>query len=145
MGFFMPDSDARAGYFGSADLSGLNDLDLFGPMPFGIPPAAIRSAFGAPEEARSRPNPDTFEIAGGPPCQGPYCQSGGSYGTTGMYGIGQPPVPMCRDCAVKVEGLGGLPGAVQAEKLAPFLIEGGGNPGGNPKFPLWKQRIQRRN
>lgn len=48
MGFFMPDPDSQAGYFGSADLSGLNDPELLGPMPFGIPLAAIRTAFGAP-------------------------------------------------------------------------------------------------
>ena len=47
MGFFMPDPDPRAGYFDSVDLSGLNDPQLRGPMPFGIPLAALRSAFPA--------------------------------------------------------------------------------------------------
>jgi hypothetical protein len=51
MGFFMPDPDPRAGYFASADLSGLNDSELRGPMPFGIPLLAFRAAFDAPLSA----------------------------------------------------------------------------------------------
>jgi hypothetical protein len=137
MGFFMPDPDPRAGYFASADLSGLNDPALRGPMPFGIPLVAIRSAFGAPEEAPSRRDPDSYEIAGGLPCEGPYCESKGTYGTTGMYDLydldefkGK---PMCRDCAVKVKRLDGLPGRVQTERLAPYLIEGESSSGGGSR------------
>lgn len=44
MGYFMPNPDARLGYFDSADLSGLNDPDLLRPMPFGVPLTALRLA-----------------------------------------------------------------------------------------------------
>ena len=44
MGFFMSSPDPRLGYFGSADLSGLNEPDLLQPMPFGVPLTAFRQA-----------------------------------------------------------------------------------------------------
>jgi hypothetical protein len=129
MGFFMPDSDPRAGYFGSADLSGLNDPALLGPMPFSIPLAAIRSAFGAPDEAPSRPDADSYEIAGGPPCDGPDCQFGGTRGTTGF-------VPMddgrnlCWDCAVKDQGIENRSGAEKAEAIGRLIDNNSGKSSG---------------
>ena len=127
MGFFMPDPDPRLGYFGSADLSGLNNPELLGPMPFGIPLAAIRSAFGAPEEAPLRRDGDSYEIAGGPPCQGPSCQSGGNWGTSGMYTVTDK--DLCVDCAVKKLGIGDLPADEKTEILSRYLKGGGGSDG----------------
>lgn len=127
MGFFMPDPDSRSGYFGSADLSGLNDPELRGPMPFGIPLAAIRSAFGAPEVAPSLRDPDSYEIAGRLPCRGSYCQSGGTRGMGAMYDLDGKQV--CWDCAVKEEGIEHLSGAEKAAHLAPYLIGGDGSDG----------------
>lgn len=135
MGFFMPDPDPRAGYFASADLSGLNDPELRGPMPFGIPLAAIRSAFGAQEEAPWLHDADSYEIAGGPPCEGADCQSGGTRGMTGF-------VPMddgrnlCWDCAVKDQGIENRSGAEKAEAIGRLIdnnsgkSSGGGGSGG---------------
>lgn len=64
----------------------------------------------------------SFEVAarGDIPCQGGYCESGGSRGTAAMYRIFGRNV--CRDCAVKMMGLDGLPGAVQTKELERYLI-----------------------
>jgi hypothetical protein len=65
-----------------------------------------------------------IQVAGGQPCQGfgAGCQMGGTYGTSALYSIGGRNV--CRDCAVKILGIGGLSGAEQAIILAPFAIGG---------------------
>jgi HK97 family phage portal protein len=62
-----------------------------------------------------------FQIAarGELKCQG-YCQSGGSYGTAAMYRIQG--LNVCRDCAVKMMGLEGLPGSEQTKELKRYLI-----------------------
>ncbi|MCP4491059.1 MAG: hypothetical protein GY820_27650 [Gammaproteobacteria bacterium] len=46
--------------------------------------------------------------AGDKKCQSGYCKSGGTHGTTGMFCIGKKNV--CRDCAVKLFGIGGMSG-----------------------------------
>ncbi len=147
MGFFVPDPDPRVGYFGSADLSGLNDPELLGPMPFGIPLAVLRSAFGTQEEAPSLRDGDSYEIAGGPPCDGPDCQFGGNYGTNGIYGMRGK--NFCFDCAVKERGMEGRSAAEKAEDLAPFIMGGerwngnAGGGGGVKQLP-WRQRAIRK-
>lgn len=49
------------------------------------------------------------------------CQSGGSYGTSAMYNIGGR--NLCMSCAVKIKGLGGLPGVRQIMILRPYELE----------------------
>jgi RHS repeat-associated protein len=62
------------------------------------------------------------QLVAGLECQGfpAGCQSGGSYGTSGMYNIGGR--TLCRDCAIKLLGLQGLPGRQQTIELTPHLI-----------------------
>ncbi len=65
----------------------------------------------------------SFEVAarGDIPCQGGYCESGGTYGTAAMYHIlGR---NVCRDCAVKIMGLENLPGGQQTKELEDYLID----------------------
>ena len=49
------------------------------------------------------------------------CASGGSYGTTGTYR--HEGKVMCRACAVKATGAGGLPGSKQNEMLRSYEIK----------------------
>ncbi len=58
--------------------------------------------------------------SGNLPCQGGYCESGGSYGASAMYNVNGRNV--WRDCAIKMLGLGGLPGSVQSKELQDYLI-----------------------
>ena len=53
-------------------------------------------------------------------CFGGFCQSGGTYGTTGMYSIDGR--TLCFDCAVKHYELQDMCGADQIEFLSLFLI-----------------------
>ncbi|MCP4492880.1 MAG: hypothetical protein GY820_37095, partial [Gammaproteobacteria bacterium] len=57
--------------------------------------------------------------AGDKKCQSGYCKSGGTHGTTGMFCIGGKNV--CRDCAVKLLGIGGMSGGQQTKILQPFI------------------------
>jgi len=96
--------------------------------------APLRKDGFDPDEARvPAGNPDggqwtsdggdgSFEVAAGGdlPCQGGYCESGGTRGTAAMYRIFGRNV--CRDCAVKMMGLDGLPGSVQTKELERYLI-----------------------
>ena len=60
-------------------------------------------------------------VAGGDlRCQGSDCKSGGSFGTTGAWTIERRRV--CRDCAVKILGIGQLPSTEQTEILRPFEL-----------------------
>jgi len=60
-------------------------------------------------------------VAGGDlRCQGSDCKSGGSFGTTGAWVIERRKV--CRDCAVKILGIGQLPSTEQTEILRPFEL-----------------------
>jgi hypothetical protein len=58
--------------------------------------------------------------AGDIPCQG--CQSGGSYGSTGMYLINGK--VLCNDCAVKALGIQNENAAEKVRTLHPFLLPG---------------------
>lgn len=63
-----------------------------------------------------------IRIAAGLQCDGfpSGCQSGGTYGMSGMYNIGGR--ILCTDCAVKYFGLQGEPYSEKARILAPFVI-----------------------
>jgi Phage portal protein len=86
-----------------------------------VPGTAAKS--DANPAARSFPgNGGERKIAasGDPPCQGGYCESGGSYGSTAMYHVlGR---NVCRDCAVKMLGLDNEPAAVKTEELNRRII-----------------------
>ncbi len=58
--------------------------------------------------------------AGDLPCEGD-CQSGGSYGTTGMYWMEGK--ILCHDCAIKAAGAQGLSAREQNEILNSFLLK----------------------
>ena len=67
---------------------------------------------------------DRVHLAAGPKCDGfsGGCQSGGSYGTTGMYDIfGK---HLCRSCALKILGIETLPHVEQQETLLRFDTKG---------------------
>jgi hypothetical protein len=60
-------------------------------------------------------------VAGGDlRCKGFNCKNGGSFGTTGAWVIERRKV--CRDCAVKILGIGQLPSTEQTEILQPFEL-----------------------
>lgn len=117
MSFFASEADSP--WFGGG-------FDPAASFPLGVPPAIPASGlFSPPERSPSmanKPPDDQVAIA----CQGfpAGCQSGGSYGTTALYSINGK--PLCRDCAVKILGIGGLPGPEQQDFLKPFLIGGPG-------------------
>jgi RHS repeat-associated protein len=75
-----------------------------------------------------------LQLAAGLTCQGfpAGCQSGGSYGTTGMYNINGRRV--CMDCAIKLLGIQGLPAGEKTDTLERFLIKGENN-GVDPARP----------
>jgi hypothetical protein len=58
--------------------------------------------------------------AGDLKCVGGSCKSGGSWGSTGMYGINGR--PLCRSCAVKELGIANEPAAEQILILTPRLL-----------------------
>ena len=85
-------------------------------VPPGSPDGGQWTGDGAAEE-----QPMQVAAAGDLKCQGGYCESGGTYGTTAMYSIlGR---NVCRDCAVKMLGLENEPAAVKTEQLERRLIE----------------------
>lgn len=67
------------------------------------------------------PNPNTeLAAAGDLPCRG-YCAEGGTRGTTGAYvNSGR---PVCRDCVVKLLGIGDEPSSEQNRILRPFELK----------------------
>lgn len=74
---------------------------------------------GADVGAQSQPEVQPA-AAGDLPRKG-YCAEGGTRGTTGAYTHRGRPV--CRDCAVKIFGIGDLPSNEQNEVLAPFELK----------------------
>jgi hypothetical protein len=53
-----------------------------------------------------------------PRCEGPSCQNGGSFGTSGMFNVqGR---KLCWDCAIKRLGLQGLPTDEQLKTIRDF-------------------------
>jgi hypothetical protein len=58
--------------------------------------------------------------AGDLPCEGD-CQSGGSYGTTGMFRMEGK--ILCRDCAVKRAGVQNEPASIQNETLQYYILD----------------------
>jgi RHS repeat-associated protein len=138
---YAPDGkNASAGPFAyigqriEPETSGLHDHRAPMYQPVGgrfIQPDPIGYQGGANFSASSQPQ---LQLAGGFSCQGfpAGCQSGGSYGTTGMYNISGR--RLCLDCAIKYFGLQGLPGGEQIKILAPHLIKGENN-GVDPARP----------
>ncbi|WP_254640740.1 RHS repeat-associated core domain-containing protein [Burkholderia sp. GbtcB21] len=69
---------------------------------------------------------ESYSVAGNfgdRPCQGPLCKSGGNYGDTGMYYIGNG--YRCWGCAVFLTGMEGQPYSDQKQVLQPFLAQPG--------------------
>jgi len=89
-----------------------------------IQPEPVGHQGGANFSASSQPQ---LQLAGGFSCQGfpAGCQTGGTYGTTGMYNVNGR--RLCLDCAIKYFGLQGLPGGEQIKILEPHLIKGENN------------------
>lgn len=69
----------------------------------------------------SQTKPDIQPAAAGDlPCKG-YCAEGGTRGTTGAYILGGRPV--CRNCAVKLLGIGNEPSSEQNKTLRRFELQ----------------------
>ncbi|MDP2378498.1 hypothetical protein, partial [Reyranella sp.] len=89
----------------------------------GGPPTG-RDIDGIVARSIAQVTPDNGNIvptaAGDLKCVGGSCKSGGSWGSTGMYGINGR--PLCRSCAVKELGIANEPAAEQTLILAPRLI-----------------------
>lgn len=118
MGFFAPDSEPSNSTFGSIDPSVFSAPIDWNALPFGVPVdfTSVRAPVHGPHKA--------YEAlaANGPPCQGGWCQSGGSYGTSPMYDLLNK--KYCPDCAAKEWGITHLPAFERAILLAPYLIKG---------------------
>lgn len=84
----------------------------------------IVSRLGSADDANQYNAPDMrIAAAGGLHCDGfsSGCQSGGSYGTSGMYNIDGH--VLCMDCAIKFFGLQDDSPKERVRTLAPFLIK----------------------
>lgn len=100
----------------AVDPNGLTPpYDLAAPVGDGSPPAQ------APQQAP----PDLQPAAAGDlQCEGfsAGCQSGGDWGTTAEYRMGEPPRNLCRKCALRYLGLENEPYSQQRGYLQPWSI-----------------------
>lgn len=123
MGFFTPDPEPSNSTFGSIDPSLFYAPINWNTLPFGLA-SALKLAppsFRLPGQLSH----SSYEelAANEPPCMGGWCQSGGSWGTSGMYKLlGK---TYCPECAAKEWGITELPGAERARILEPYLMRPG--------------------
>jgi RHS repeat-associated protein len=107
-------------YYPRSAVSGSRTTDQIDEMSLGPIPNLYAYANGNPISYQD----PTGLAAGDLLCEGfsGGCQSGGSYGTTAMYCVSG--LNLCRDCAVKILGLGSDSSAEQTRVLRPFGIGG---------------------
>lgn len=97
-------------------------IDFIAGLDFKVGDAQLRTT-----EAKSPSiDPDPVRIAaiGDLKCEGfpGGCTTGGSRGTTGMYGVNQR--TLCTSCAIKILGIGNQTGREQADTLMRYILPG---------------------
>jgi hypothetical protein len=112
---FRPDTDVPGFRVGMPD-----DEPGFNIAPDGSP---RQVPSGMPQENGFAPSPLQPVAAGDLACQGieAGCQSGGDFGTTAAYRVGNR--NLCMKCALKKLGLENEPGSLQPQLLLPWSLQ----------------------